>query len=118
MDEDRHGYAAHVAAQGHRQRARCSSRTGSGPFNLRHRIVMAPLTRSRGRAKPGNVPSSPWPPCYYAQRALRRFDREARRPRWSMHGQGLRLDTWHPQPRASGSVATGSPNAVARGLTD
>jgi len=28
-----------------------------GPFNLRHRIVMAPLTRSRAR-QPGNVPSS------------------------------------------------------------
>src|SRR3977135_1057435 len=38
-----------------------------GPFNLRHRIVMAPLTRSRAR-QPGNVPSS-LAACYYAQRA-------------------------------------------------
>ena len=38
-----------------------------GPFNLRHRIVMAPLTRSRAR-QPGNVPSS-LTACYYAQRA-------------------------------------------------
>src|ERR1700716_2379332 len=37
------------------------------PFNLRHRIVMAPLTRSRARP-PGNVPSS-LATCYYAQRA-------------------------------------------------
>ena len=38
-----------------------------GPFNLPHRIVMAPLTRSRAR-QPGNVPSS-LAACYYAQRA-------------------------------------------------
>jgi N-ethylmaleimide reductase len=38
-----------------------------GPFNLRHRIVMAPLTRSRAR-QPGNVPG-PLAACYYAQRA-------------------------------------------------
>jgi N-ethylmaleimide reductase len=38
-----------------------------GPFNLKHRIVMAPLTRSRAR-QPGNVPSS-LAACYYAQRA-------------------------------------------------
>jgi N-ethylmaleimide reductase len=38
-----------------------------GPFNLRHRIVMAPLTRSRAR-QPDNVPSS-LAACYYAQRA-------------------------------------------------
>src|SRR6478752_8023345 len=38
-----------------------------GPFNLRHRIVMAPLTRSRAR-QPGNVPSA-LNACYYAQRA-------------------------------------------------
>src|ERR1700731_2455338 len=38
-----------------------------GPFNLPHRIVMAPLTRSRAR-QPGNVPS-PLAACYYAQRA-------------------------------------------------
>src|SRR3981081_2066547 len=38
-----------------------------GPFNLPHRVVMAPLTRSRARS-PGNVPSS-LAACYYAQRA-------------------------------------------------
>lgn len=38
-----------------------------GPFSLPHRIVMAPLTRSRAR-QPGNVPSS-LAACYYAQRA-------------------------------------------------
>jgi N-ethylmaleimide reductase len=38
-----------------------------GPFKLPHRIVMAPLTRSRAR-QPGNAPSS-LAACYYAQRA-------------------------------------------------
>src|SRR3954468_17652307 len=38
-----------------------------GPFELPHRIVMAPLTRSRAR-QPGNVPDS-LAACYYAQRA-------------------------------------------------
>src|SRR6202045_1198685 len=38
-----------------------------GPYRLPHRIVMAPLTRSRAR-QPGNVPSS-LNACYYAQRA-------------------------------------------------
>jgi N-ethylmaleimide reductase len=38
-----------------------------GRYNLRHRVVMAPLTRSRAR-QPGNVPS-PLNACYYAQRA-------------------------------------------------
>src|SRR5260221_3861282 len=38
-----------------------------GPFTLPHRIVMAPLTRSRAR-QPGNVPTS-LNACYYAQRA-------------------------------------------------
>jgi N-ethylmaleimide reductase len=38
-----------------------------GPFKLPHRIVMAPLTRSRAR-QPGNVPSS-LAARYYAQRA-------------------------------------------------
>jgi N-ethylmaleimide reductase len=38
-----------------------------GPFNLPHRIVMAPLTRSRAR-QPGNVPGA-LSACYYAQRA-------------------------------------------------
>src|SRR3954454_23048194 len=38
-----------------------------GPFNLPHRMVMAPLTRSRAR-QPGNVPNA-LAACYYAQRA-------------------------------------------------
>lgn len=38
-----------------------------GPFRLPHRIVMAPLTRSRAR-QPGNVPDA-LAACYYAQRA-------------------------------------------------
>jgi N-ethylmaleimide reductase len=38
-----------------------------GPLTLPHRIVMAPLTRSRAR-QPGNVPT-PLMACYYAQRA-------------------------------------------------
>src|ERR687891_2493152 len=38
-----------------------------GPYDLPHRIVMAPLTRPRAR-QPGNVPG-PLNACYYAQRA-------------------------------------------------
>jgi N-ethylmaleimide reductase len=38
-----------------------------GRLHLRHRIIMAPLTRSRAR-QPGNVPTS-MNACYYAQRA-------------------------------------------------
>ena len=38
-----------------------------GCYDLPHRMVMAPLTRSRAR-QPGNVPS-PLNACYYAQRA-------------------------------------------------
>src|SRR6516165_5396526 len=38
-----------------------------GRYNLRHRIAMAPLTRSRSR-QPGNVPTA-LNACYYAQRA-------------------------------------------------
>lgn len=37
-----------------------------GRYNLPHRMVMAPLTRSRAR-QPGNVPT-PLNACYYAQR--------------------------------------------------
>ena len=36
-----------------------------GRYELAHRIVMAPLTRSRTR-QPGNIPSS-LNACYYAQ---------------------------------------------------
>ena len=38
-----------------------------GRYRLRHRIAMAPLTRSRAR-QPGNVPTA-LNACYYAQRA-------------------------------------------------
>jgi N-ethylmaleimide reductase len=38
-----------------------------GRYHLPHRMVMAPLTRSRAR-QPGNVPSA-LNACYYAQRA-------------------------------------------------
>jgi N-ethylmaleimide reductase len=38
-----------------------------GPFQLPHRVIMAPLTRSRAR-HPDNVPST-LATCYYAQRA-------------------------------------------------
>src|ERR1700729_766145 len=38
-----------------------------GRYTLPHRMVMAPLTRSRAR-QPGNVPT-PMNACYYAQRA-------------------------------------------------
>jgi N-ethylmaleimide reductase len=38
-----------------------------GPLDLSHRMVMAPLTRSRA-GQPGNVPT-PLAACYYAQRA-------------------------------------------------
>jgi N-ethylmaleimide reductase len=40
---------------------------GLGGLELPHRVVMAPLTRSRAR-QPGNVPT-PLNACYYAQRA-------------------------------------------------
>jgi N-ethylmaleimide reductase len=38
-----------------------------GPYKLRHRMLMAPLTRSRSR-QPGNIPSA-MNACYYQQRA-------------------------------------------------
>src|SRR5258708_12527776 len=37
-----------------------------GPYPLPHRMVMAPLTRSRAR-QPGNIPTA-LNACYYAQR--------------------------------------------------
>jgi N-ethylmaleimide reductase len=42
-----------------------------GRYNLPHRMVMAPLTRSRAR-QPGNVPSA-MNACYYTQRASAAF---------------------------------------------
>src|ERR1700731_1432053 len=61
-----------------------------GPFNLRHRIVMAPLTRSRAR-QPGNVPSS-LAPCYYPQRASAALI-VSEATQVSMQGQGY---AWTP----------------------
>jgi 2,4-dienoyl-CoA reductase-like NADH-dependent reductase (Old Yellow Enzyme family) len=40
---------------------------GLGPYKLPHRMVMAPLTRSRA-GQPSNIPSA-MNACYYAQRA-------------------------------------------------
>src|SRR4030081_196697 len=61
-----------------------------GPLTLPHRIVMAPLTRSRAR-QPGNVPTS-LNACYYAQRASAGLiDSEATQV--SQQGQGY---AWTP----------------------
>src|SRR5574337_2151529 len=61
-----------------------------GRYELPHRIVMAPLTRSRAR-QPGNVPT-PLNACYYAQRASAAFIiTEATQV--SMQGQGY---AWTP----------------------
>jgi N-ethylmaleimide reductase len=61
-----------------------------GPFKLPHRIVMAPLTRSRAR-QPGNVPS-PLAACYYAQRASAALI-VSEATQVSMQGQGY---AWTP----------------------
>ena len=61
-----------------------------GPYRLPHRIVMAPLTRSRAR-QPGNVPS-PLNACYYAQRASAAFI-VSEATQVSMQGQGY---AWTP----------------------
>jgi N-ethylmaleimide reductase len=61
-----------------------------GPFNLPHRIVMAPLTRSRAR-QPGNVPGS-LAACYYAQRASAALI-VSEATQVSMQGQGY---AWTP----------------------
>jgi N-ethylmaleimide reductase len=61
-----------------------------GRYELPHRMVMAPLTRSRAR-QPGNIPS-PMNACYYAQRASAAFIiTEATQV--SMQGQGY---AWTP----------------------
>ena len=77
-----------------------------GPFNLRQRIVMAPLTRSRAR-QPGNVPSS-LAACYYAQRASAALIVSEATQVW-MQGQGYawtpgihsheQVEAWHRSPR-------------------
>jgi N-ethylmaleimide reductase len=61
-----------------------------GPFNLPHRIVMAPLTRSRAR-QPGNVPDA-LAACYYAQRASAALI-VSEATQVSMQGQGY---AWTP----------------------
>jgi N-ethylmaleimide reductase len=61
-----------------------------GPFNLPHRIVMAPLTRSRA-CQPGNVPNS-LAACYYAQRATAALIL-SEATQVSMQGQGY---AWTP----------------------
>jgi N-ethylmaleimide reductase len=78
-----------------------------GPFNLPHRIVMAPLTRSRAR-QPGNVPSS-LAACYYAQRASAALT-VSEATQVSMQGQGYawtpgihsheQLEAWHRVTKA------------------
>src|SRR5258705_906507 len=61
-----------------------------GPLTLPHRIVMAPLTRSRAR-QPGNVPTS-LNACYYAQRASAALI-VSEATQVSMQGQGY---AWTP----------------------
>src|ERR671911_3156080 len=61
-----------------------------GPYHLPHRIVMAPLTRSRAR-QPGNVPG-PLNACYYAQRASAALS-VSEATQVSMQGQGY---AWTP----------------------
>src|SRR5712672_1651373 len=78
-----------------------------GPFNLPHRIVMAPLTRSRAR-QPGNVPNS-LAACYYAQRASAALI-VSEATQISMQGQGYawtpgihsheQVEAWHRVTRA------------------
>src|SRR2546421_3491105 len=61
-----------------------------GRYNLRHRIVMAPLTRSRA-GQPGNVPTL-LNDCYYAQRASAALI-VSEATQVSMQGQGY---AWTP----------------------
>src|ERR1700761_7073459 len=61
-----------------------------GTLTLPHRIVMAPLTRSRAR-QPGNVPTS-LNACYYAQRAAAALI-VSEATQVSMQGQGY---AWTP----------------------
>jgi N-ethylmaleimide reductase len=84
-----------------------------GPFNLRHRIVMAPLTRSRAR-QPGNVPNS-LAACYYAQRASAALI-VSEATQVSMQGQGY---AWTPASTAVSRLrrGIGSPKRCIR-LTD
>src|ERR1700716_4207807 len=78
-----------------------------GPFNLRHRIVMAPLTRSRAR-QPATVPR-PLAACYYAQRASAAWI-VSEATQVSMQGQGYawtpgihsheQVEAWHRVTKA------------------
>lgn len=61
-----------------------------GRYDLPHRIVMAPLTRSRAR-QPGNIPS-PMNACYYTQRVSAAFI-ISEATQVSMQGQGY---AWTP----------------------
>src|SRR5581483_1829971 len=61
-----------------------------GPLNLPHRILMAPLTRSRAQ-QPGNVPG-PLAACYYAQRTSAALI-VSEATQVSMQGQGY---AWTP----------------------
>lgn len=69
-----------------------------GPFELPHRIIMAPLTRSRARS-PGNVPSA-LAACYYAQRASAALI-VSEATQISMQGQGY---AWTPGIHSSEQV--------------
>ncbi|HYQ93057.1 MAG TPA: alkene reductase [Candidatus Competibacteraceae bacterium] len=61
-----------------------------GPYPVPHRLVMAPLTRSRAR-QPGNIPT-PLNACYYAQRASAALI-VSEATQVSMQGQGY---AWTP----------------------
>src|SRR5882762_8291940 len=76
-----------------------------GPLTLPHRIVMAPLTRSRAR-QPGNVPTA-LNACYYAQRASAALI-ISEATQVSMQGQGY---AWTPgiHSREQVEAGTGSP---------
>ncbi|MEA2936134.1 MAG: N-ethylmaleimide reductase [Variibacter sp.] len=70
-----------------------------GPFTLPHRIVMAPLTRSRAR-QPGNIPDA-LAACYYAQRASAALI-VSEATQVSMQGQGY---AWTPGIHSREQVA-------------
>jgi N-ethylmaleimide reductase len=59
--------AAEITASEQTQAERLFQPFQLGPYKLCHRMLMAPLTRSRSR-QPGNVPSA-MNACYYQQRA-------------------------------------------------
>lgn len=61
-----------------------------GPYILRHRVVIAPLTRSRA-SRPGNIPSQ-FNACYYTQRAAAALI-ISEATQVSMQGQGY---AWTP----------------------